>query len=608
MPGIAGIIGAGFHGETRAAIGLMVKCMMHESFYRSGTQVNERLRLWTGWVCHENSFSDCMPVWNERRDICLIFIGENYADRPELDRLRATGHEFETENAGCLVHLYEEFGIKFLEKLNGWFSGVLVDLRKQEVVLFNDRFGLGRIYYHENEHGLFFSSEAKSLLKVLPAVRQLDLQSLGEFFSCGCVLQNRTLFSGISLMPGGSVWTFSPGQRVRKETYFKKERWEQQPLLNDSEYYEKLKETWARVLPRYFRGKQRAALSLTGGVDSRMILAWSQRPAGKLPCYTFGGMYRDCADVKISREVARICRQQHEVIPVDGEFLSEFPALAEKTVYVSDGTMDVTGSIDLYIQQAAQNIAPVRITGTYGGEILRSLLAFKPMPVCEDLFDQEFLPHFRAAAETYTEEIRGNRLSFTAFKQAPWYMASKFVVERSEVTLRMPYFDNDLVSLVYRAPAILSETNGLSLRLIADGNPALAKIGTDRGVALSAIPGLTQARHLFQEFTFKAEYAYDYGMPQWLAGIDHVFAPLRLERFFLGRHKFHHFRVFYRDELSDYLRDMLLNSRAHSRSYLNGDALEKMVNGHIKGNRNYTLELHKVLTTELIHRQFIGHN
>src|SRR5206468_5989917 len=49
------------------------------------------------------------------------------------------------------------------------------------------------------------------------------------------------------------------------------------------------------------------------------------------------------------------------------------------------------------------------------------------------------------------------------------------------------------------------------------------------------------------EFLRKAEYAYDYGMPQWMARIDHLLLPLRLERLFLGRHKFSHFRVWYRD-------------------------------------------------------------
>ncbi len=604
MPGIVGIIRTGPCRNIQAALGEMIKCLMHHPSYKSGCYVDEKLGVAAGWVSQARTFADCMPVWNERRDVCLIFSGEDFTDRAEIEQLRRHGHSFNTEDASYLVHLYEELGPRFFEKLNGWFAGLLIDLREQKIILFNDRYGISRVHFHESENGFYFSSEAKSLLKVLPDLRRFDFKSLGEFYSCGCVLQNRTLFAGVSLLPPASAWTFSTNGGAAKESYFKVESWEKQPQLDGAAYYERLKETWRHILPRYFRGDN-VAISLTGGVDSRMILAWAPYPAGKLPCYTFGGRYRDCADVKISREVARICHQQHEVIRVDGEFLSDFPKLAEKTVYLSDGTMDVTGSIDLYIQQAARNIAPIRVTGTNGGEILRSLTAFKPMPLNEDLFDAEFLRHFRAAAGTYAEELRGNRLSFTAFKQAPWYMCSKFVVERSEVILRMPYFDNDLISLVYQAPPEFKESNDVSLRLISDGNPALGKISTDRGVALSAIPGVTRARHLFQEFTFKAEYAYDYGMPQWLARIDHSVAWLHLENLFLGRHKFHHFRVFYRDELSDYLRGMLLSSRARGRSYLNGAAVEKMVNAHIKGNRNYTLELHKILSTELIHRYIL---
>ena len=107
------------------------------------------------------------------------------------------------------------------------------------------------------------------------------------------------------------------------------------------------------------------------------------------------------------------------------------------------------------------------------------------------------------------------------------------------------------------------------------------------------------------EFTFKAEYAYDYGMPQWLARIDHLFARLHLERLFLGRHKLFHFRIWYRDTLSQYVRQMLLDPETLSRPYLQRKGVEKVVEGHIKGNRNYTTEIHKLLTLELLHRLFV---
>jgi asparagine synthase (glutamine-hydrolysing) len=232
---------------------------------------------------------------------------------------------------------------------------------------------------------------------------------------------------------------------------------------------------------------------------------------------------------------------------------------------------------------------------------------FKPDPPAQGIFDPELERSFRGAAVTYADELQGHRLSFTSFKQVPWYMASKFSVERSQVTYRTPYFDNDLVALAYQTPAKLLH-NEPALRLIADGNPALGKIGTDRGLALRSVPGVHRVLHLYQEFMFKAEYAYDYRMPQWLARIDHAFAPLQFERLFLGRHKFHHFRVWYRDELSQWLREILLDSDARSRSYLRPNRLEEILKAHISGERNYAFEIQKILTLEFIQRKLIELN
>ena len=607
MPGIVGIISQRPSKEYSPLVESMVKCLKHEPFYADGTYINEELGLWGGWACHEGAFDDCLPIWNEKKDICLLFSGEDFADQADIDAVRVRGHECGSNNASYLVHLYEEMGCEFLGKLNGWFSGVLLDFRERKLVLFNDRFGVNRLYYHEDTSGFYFSSEAKALLKILPATRQLDLRSLGEVLSCEAVLENRSLFSGISLLPGGSSWVFSRGALVKRKTYFKKDAWESQPELSESDFYEKLKEMWARVLPKYFRGKQSIGLSLTGGVDSRMILAWAPRSSGTLPCYTWGGTYRDCADVKIARRTAKLCQQPHDTILVGTDFLSRFSHLAERAVYISDGTMDVTGSIDLYVQRLARQIAAVRLSGVCGGEILRRLVMFGPDPPQPGIFDAELEQSFRGAAATYAGELRGHRLSFTSFKQAPWYMASKFSVERSQLTYRTPYFDNDLVALAYQTPATLLH-NGPALRLIADGNPALGKIGTDRGLAFQSVPGVNLALHWYQEFTFKAEYAYDYGMPQWLARLDHVFAPLRLEKLFLGRHKVAHFRVWYRDELSRWLREMLLDSKARSSSYLRPNSLEEILKAHSSGQRNYTFEIHKILTLEFIQRQLIELN
>ena len=390
--------------------------------------------------------------------------------------------------------------------------------------------------------------------------------------------------------------------------YFRQETWEGLPQLDPASYYDRLKETWQRILPRYLGGEERVGLSLTGGVDSRMILAWVRSLPGELPCYTWGGSYRDCADVALSRRLAHICRQPHQTIPVAREFLSRFPSLAEKAVCISGGGMDVTGAIDVYVQQQARQIAPARLGGVYGGEILRRLVMFKPGSSGENVFVPEVANYVRDCARTYQSELTGNRLSFTAFKQVPWHMAAKFAIEGSQVTYRTPYFDNELVTLAYQSPPQSAADNNVSLRLIADGNVDLGRIGTDRALSSRSLPMVGRLLHACQEFTFKAEYAYDYGMPQWLAKVDHVFAPFHLEKLFLGRHKFHHFRVWYRDQLAPYVKEILLDSRTLGRSYLRAKTVEALVNGHVTGNRNHTLEIHKLLALELVQRQLIEAN
>src|SRR5439155_339314 len=320
-------------------------------------------------------------------------------------------------------------------------------------------------------------------------------------------------FEGVHVLPVATTWIFRDVSVERKGTYFQSLEWEDQAPLEPEPYYRELRNIFSRTLPRYFESREPIAMSLTGGLDTRMIMAWHKPLPGSLPCYTFVGMFRECRDAVVARRVARVCKQSHEVIRVADEFLSRFPDYAERSVYLTDGCVDVSRSPDLYVNEKAREIAPVRMTGNYGDEV--------------------------------------------------------------------------------------------RLRLIGDGNPALRRIRTDRGFGGGGGHLAAAASRGFFEFWFKAEYAYDYAMPEWLARIDHRLSAFRLERLFLGRHKFYHFRVWYRDVLSEYVREMLLDPRTLSRPYLERKGLEAVVKGHLKGDRNYTIEIHQVLTLELLHRLFV---
>jgi asparagine synthase (glutamine-hydrolysing) len=607
MPGIVGIVGKGPFNDKLKALHLMMSSMMHEPFYTTGTYVNDHLCLYIGWVNRAGSFSDCMPLWNETKDICLIFSGENFVDREFMGRFIGNGDKFDSTNARYLINLFDEHYGEFPKYLNGWFNGMLINLHKEEAVLFNDRYGMQRIYCYECNDTLYFSSEAKSLLKVCPRLKELNMRSLSEFFSFGCVLENRTLFANVSLLPPGSIWTLSKGNAIRKACYFKSKTLEDQPLLEKEEFYRKLRQTFINILPRYFDTRTKMAMSLTGGLDTRMILANINVPPGELPCYSFGSLYNDCYDVRISREVAKICHQSHQVLDVGRKFLIEFPSLAEKTVYITDGGLDVSGSADLYVNRLAREIAPVRLTGNYGSEILRGTRHLKAMPPCKGLFEPSFEREINLAADTLSKTWQGHRVSLAAFKQVPWHHYNRLCLEQSQLTVRSPYLDNDLVRLMFQAPGEVLNSPEISLRLINDQNSQLGNIMTDRGLGGNRPYLYSKIAHLYREFLFKADYAFNYGMPQWLAKLDHfVLAPLQLERIFLGRHKFHHFRVWFRDELSGYVKEILLDDRSLKRPYLNRRFLEKLVLNHTSGQLNYTTEITKLLTIELLQRLLIA--
>src|SRR5207249_9082516 len=173
----------------------------------------------------------------------------------------------------------------------------------------------------------------------------------------------------------------------------------------------------SRSLLRYFDGPERVAVSLTGGLDTRMILAWCRPEPGSLPCYTFGGMFRESRDVVVGRRVARACRQAYEVIEVGHEFLTRFPHYAERAVYLTDGCVDVSRAPDLYLNERARDIAPVRMTGNYGGEVLRRVRAFKAAVPRGRLF-APLLAQLHRATEPYDGLLDARPLPFPVLKRA----------------------------------------------------------------------------------------------------------------------------------------------------------------------------------------------
>jgi asparagine synthase (glutamine-hydrolysing) len=603
MPGIFGLITHRRPAAARAEAEAMRRVLVHEPFYRSGLWEDASLGVYAGWAAREGSFADGMPLRNETGDITLLVGGEEYPEPGLRAQLRRRGHAVSEDGPDYLVHRCEEEP-DFPRRLNGRLHGLAVDRRTQTALLFNDRFGLQPIYYHQAADGFYFASEAKAILAVRPELRAFDPRAIGEYIACGCVLEGRTLFPGIHALPPGSAWRFRAGELIERGSHFQPQEWEDQEPLGEEEYYRQLRDAFAAALPSYFQGPEKIGVSLTGGWDTRVIMACAGQSSlaspGTLPCYTYGSAYRDNQDVKLARRVAAICGQSHQVIPVDGAFLSRFPYYAERAMHLTEGGVDTRRVPDLYVSEQARQIAPVRMVGTYGSEIINRAVMFKPHAPEPGMFTPETMAHAAAAAETYRRAREGNTAGFVAFRQSPWHHYGVLGLEQTQLAIRSPFLDNAVAQIAFRAPDSDFDPRP---RIARDASPALGKLRTDRGIGGQGF--FAQIQRAYLEFTFKAEYAYDYGMPQWVAAADHLFAPLHLERLWLGRHKVYHFRIWFRTALANYVQEILLDPRSLARPYVNRAAVEAIVRRHLKGHRNYTDEIHRLLSLELLHRAFV---
>ncbi len=605
MPGLVGIVGKGDPSELRDELRRMLAAMYRTDDYVSGSFVDEKLRAYVGWTTFRGSYADCLPVRDKADGLSLFFAGEHFPPDPAEEARLASASGCSPDKAEVLLPLYKKMGTAFFPYLNGFFHGLIIDPRESRVVLFNDRFGMQRVYYHELPDRLYFASEAKAILAVRPELRAFDPQGLGEWLSCGAALENRSLFRGIHVLPAASRWTWRGDRPVDRNTYFRSYDWENQAELSPEDFYGNLRSTFVERLPFYLRSEGKIGLSTTGGLDTRMILANLGSEIGRVHCYSFDGPYRENLDVSIGRRVARAARLPHTTIKITKDFFRQFDRLAKDVVLSTDGNLEMSGAPNLFVNRIARLLSPIRLTGNYGSEVLRRYRGFYPSDSICQVLQKGLAERVITASMTWAATQKGHPLSFIVFKQIPWYSFNRLQAEQSVFTLRSPFMDNKLLEVIFRAPDISTRSRDTSLRLIYDGNRILAGIMTDRGVTYPKKPSWLISR-AFYEFIFKMEYYAGHGMPSSAARIDRLLGPFSLERMFLGKNKYYHLRQWFRDELASFVKDILYDRRSLSRDYLDPSEVRKVVTMHTSGNANGTHIIDKLLTLELVQRIMIA--
>jgi len=590
MPGIVGIIGRGAPDEYQRLVRTMIATMMHEPSYASGTLCDPDLGVYAGWVAHPGSFAARQSTARSEGQPAVVLSGECFGES--------------SAGAATPLDLYNGRGGGFVEALDGSFTGLLLDPRHRRGFLFNDRFGAERIYYHETGSTLYFASEAKALLGVCPQLRQLDEEGVAQFLTYGATVPERTLFRDIRVMPPASIWTFDDRVQPTKRLYFRPSDWQALPELPPSEFRERLAAAFHCAVHASAEADTPVGVSITGGLDTRMIMACMPRVGCTPICYTFAGIEGETLDVRLGRRVAQVCGLEHRTLRIDVDFLAAYGDFVDRTTFITDGCAGALGAHEIYLNSLARQVAPVRLTGNFGSEILRGMSTFKPADLSNELLEPEWIA--RVAALRSSEAARERHpVVFAAFHEIPAIHFGIPAAARSQLTFRSPFLRNEIVELAVRSPASERSSPAACAAVIERYDAALSEIPTDRGVLPQADATNRTWSRLFAAVTFKLDYWHKEGLPAPLTRLEPLLNRLSGAGL-LGLHKFLPYRGWFRRELAGYVTSVLTDASTRRMPYWSARSLDRILADHQNGRRNHLREINTILTLESVNRCLLG--
>jgi len=407
MCGIAGI-----HLESSQSVpdpGLlekMVRALAHRGPDGTGVHREPGLGLAHTRLSIIDPAGGAQPLCNENGSIWVTYNGEifNYV---ELRRwLVAKGHRFVTRSdTEVLVHLYEELGEAFVERLNGQFAFALWDRPRRRLLLARDRAGILPLYYAELPGRLLFGSEVKALLATGLVQAALDAQALDELLTFWAPVAPRTMFRGVSQLCPGEMLVVENGTTRRRQYW----NW---PFPPSGEHRRGPEAELVQELDAHLRDATRIRLRadvpvgayLSGGLDSSALVAMlSDRVSQGLRTFSIG--FDDAAldESAEQRQVAERFGTRHERLTcsaadVAAGFIhtirhAESPVLRSapapmrllsglvrrsgiKVVLTGEGADEVLGGYDLFKEAKVRHFWARRADSAWRPALLRRLYPY----------------------------------------------------------------------------------------------------------------------------------------------------------------------------------------------------------------------------------------
>ena len=356
---------AGMASRTGAIDPERLRAMSATLVHRGPDSAGELLDGPVGLAARRLSIIDLeggdQPIANEDGTVHVVQNGEIYNHRELRAELEQAGHRFSTRcDTEALVHLYEEHGERFAERLRGMFAVAIWDSRRRRLVLARDRFGIKPLYYRDEAGELAFASE----LRALPR-GEVDPDALEAFLAFNSVPAPYSIFSGTHKLPAGHLLVWQDGE-ARVQRYARPAPAE----VRDEDAAELAEELRARLrdsVRAHLIADVPVGVLLSGGVDSSLLAALAAQESGEaVHTFSIGFEERSFDELDDARSVASMYGTRHEELTLRPDAALLLPRLAE----TFDEPFADSSALPTYlVSELAARHVKVALSGEGGDEL-----------------------------------------------------------------------------------------------------------------------------------------------------------------------------------------------------------------------------------------------
>jgi asparagine synthase (glutamine-hydrolysing) len=556
------------------------------------------------------------PMCSPDGQVWIVFNGEIYNFASIREELAAAGRPLSTNSdTEVLLHAYLEWGEECLPRLNGMFAFAIYDGRSQTLFAARDRFGEKPLYVLERDGAVYLASESKALVAAGLIERRLDPVALYSYFANSYVMGPRTIFRGLRrLQPG--CWLKADGAGVREQRYWAPpqpseelddERWAVEEILAILRDSVKLRLV-SDVPVGFF---------LSGGADSSAVVALASEVSGqRLDTFSVGFAEARYDEREHARYVAKkLGTRHHEFVLEPGSM-----DLIEQIAWHADEPFaDPSALPTWYLSQLASRHVKVALSGDGGDEMFAGYDSYRGHVLSERV--RKLPASLRSAAAAAIRAMpvsdAGKRVAClrlarniedAGLEAGERFVAKQQVVFRREFLAGIsPYLtehasiDNDRALFAPMFDGLRSPLAGMTLwqqsvSLVDDMLVKVDRMSMAHGLEVRT-PFLD---HRLAELMNRV--SFDTKMP---GGRQKYLLRKAIERYFPSEFVWRRKQGFsvplsywFRDSLSDYIRQRLLAPGAMVSHVFKREALERIIAEHVRLARDWSFALWALLMFE----------